>query len=62
MIWVAVWLTTLQGSAPTVTTLLPLPDAVSSSITCSKPLPLTVSSVPPPAEPALGEIPVIATT
>ena len=34
---------------------------VASSARCSKLLPLKVRSVPPPAEPALGEIAVIAT-
>ena len=61
VICVAVWLTTLHGSEATVTTLL-LALLLALAMTCSKPLPLTVNSVPPPAEPTLGETPVIATT
>ena len=49
---------TAQSSSPTVTTELPAPPTVR----CSKPWPLTVTSVPPPAEPSAGVMAVMATT
>ena len=47
---------TTHGFAPTVTADL----ATSSSLRKSKPCPLNVISVPPPAEPASGKMPMIA--